>query len=184
MIKEELEARLSRRRFMCRYSPPRHQRQHCFGRRLVLSRIHNTGRRDSTESYYSEAMAEIPSPYNNSTQTLDFFARRGFDAKERNHCSSWDFARTIVKMSNLDVLTGAQGFSVSASTLSIVSFSCCECDISLYFCLGAHCREDSTSTSVIHDLDLSTHKYSWSGKARECSFKNTFSTEAKFIPNP
>ncbi|KAG5241591.1 Peroxidase [Salix suchowensis] len=41
-----------------------------------------TGRRDSTQSYFDEAMDEIPKPNDNITQTLFLFSRRGFDERE------------------------------------------------------------------------------------------------------
>ncbi|XP_059444852.1 putative Peroxidase 48 [Corylus avellana] len=41
-----------------------------------------TGRRDSSHSYYDEALAEIPRPDDNVTQTLHLFALRGFDERE------------------------------------------------------------------------------------------------------
>ncbi|KAL3614885.1 hypothetical protein CASFOL_040546 [Castilleja foliolosa] len=41
-----------------------------------------TGRKDSTLSYPSEALAEIPTPDSNISQTLQLFARRGFNQRE------------------------------------------------------------------------------------------------------
>ncbi|KAJ6990574.1 Peroxidase 48 [Populus alba x Populus x berolinensis] len=41
-----------------------------------------TGRRDSTQSYFDEAMDEIPKPNDNITRTLFLFSRRGFDERE------------------------------------------------------------------------------------------------------
>ncbi|XP_050108048.1 putative Peroxidase 48 [Malus sylvestris] len=41
-----------------------------------------TGRRDSTRSYPDEAMAEIPKPDDNITQTLRLFSLRGFSDRE------------------------------------------------------------------------------------------------------
>ncbi|KAK9274784.1 hypothetical protein L1049_022036 [Liquidambar formosana] len=41
-----------------------------------------TGRRDSTESFYEEAMAEIPRPDDIVNQTLHLFALRGFNPRE------------------------------------------------------------------------------------------------------
>ncbi|KAM1350287.1 hypothetical protein FF1_004256 [Malus domestica] len=41
-----------------------------------------TGRRDSTRSYPDEAMAEIPKPDDNITQTLHLFSLRGFSDRE------------------------------------------------------------------------------------------------------
>ncbi|XP_015870149.3 putative Peroxidase 48 [Ziziphus jujuba] len=41
-----------------------------------------TGRRDSVRSYYSEALAEIPRPDDNITQTLHLFSVRGFNERE------------------------------------------------------------------------------------------------------
>ncbi|XP_020418240.1 putative Peroxidase 48 [Prunus persica] len=41
-----------------------------------------TGRRDSARSYYDEAMAEIPKPDDNITQTLHLFSLRGFTDRE------------------------------------------------------------------------------------------------------
>ncbi|EEF48779.1 Peroxidase 57 precursor, putative [Ricinus communis] len=41
-----------------------------------------TGRRDSTQSYFQEAMAEIPKPNGNISETLDLFALRGFNERE------------------------------------------------------------------------------------------------------
>jgi hypothetical protein len=41
-----------------------------------------TGRRDSSHSYYVEALAEIPRPDDNVTQTLHLFGLRGFDERE------------------------------------------------------------------------------------------------------
>ncbi|KAI4325241.1 hypothetical protein MLD38_030656 [Melastoma candidum] len=42
----------------------------------------STGRRDSTASYYSEAMAEIPKPDDDITRTLYLFGARGFTERE------------------------------------------------------------------------------------------------------
>uniref|UniRef100_A0A7N0T153 Peroxidase n=1 Tax=Kalanchoe fedtschenkoi TaxID=63787 RepID=A0A7N0T153_KALFE len=44
-----------------------------------------TGRRDSTSSHFNAAIAGIPKPDDNITQTLHLFSLRGFDAKE-THC--------------------------------------------------------------------------------------------------
>ncbi|XP_021900913.1 putative Peroxidase 48 [Carica papaya] len=41
-----------------------------------------TGRRDSTESYYAEAMTELPRPDGNITETLGLFNLRGFGERE------------------------------------------------------------------------------------------------------
>lgn len=41
-----------------------------------------TSKRDSAQSYFEEAMDEIPKPNNNITQTLFLFSRRGFDERE------------------------------------------------------------------------------------------------------
>ncbi|KAG6683326.1 hypothetical protein I3842_12G006900 [Carya illinoinensis] len=41
-----------------------------------------TGRRDSTSSFYQEALAGIPRPDDDITQTLHLFSRRGFDERE------------------------------------------------------------------------------------------------------
>lgn len=41
-----------------------------------------TGRRDSTASFYAEAMAEIPRPDDNIRQTLHLFRLRGFNERE------------------------------------------------------------------------------------------------------
>ena len=41
-----------------------------------------TGRRDSIQSYYNEAIAEIPKPDGNITETLHLFSLKGFDEKE------------------------------------------------------------------------------------------------------
>lgn len=41
-----------------------------------------TGRKDSSQSYFYEAMAEIPKPSDNINQTLHLFGLRGFDEKE------------------------------------------------------------------------------------------------------
>ncbi|KAM1032275.1 hypothetical protein ACFX13_036726 [Malus domestica] len=41
-----------------------------------------TGRRDSTMSYHDEALAEIPKPDDNITQTLHLFSVRGFSDRE------------------------------------------------------------------------------------------------------
>lgn len=41
-----------------------------------------TGRRDSTESYYAEAMAEIPRPDDNIRQILRLFHPRGFTERD------------------------------------------------------------------------------------------------------
>ncbi|KAF8412699.1 hypothetical protein HHK36_000667 [Tetracentron sinense] len=41
-----------------------------------------TGRRDSTQSYYNEAMTELPSPQDNINRTLHLFALRGFKERE------------------------------------------------------------------------------------------------------
>ncbi|CAM8914026.1 hypothetical protein QQ045_031964 [Rhodiola kirilowii] len=41
-----------------------------------------TGRLDSTRSYFDTAMAEIPKPDDNITQTLHLFSLRGFDSRE------------------------------------------------------------------------------------------------------
>ncbi|KAK9937469.1 hypothetical protein M0R45_014256 [Rubus argutus] len=41
-----------------------------------------TGRRDSTQSYFDEALAEIPKPDDNITQTLHLFSLRGFSDRE------------------------------------------------------------------------------------------------------
>ncbi|GFP92754.1 putative peroxidase 48 [Phtheirospermum japonicum] len=42
----------------------------------------STGRKDSTRSYPSEALAEIPTPDSNISQTLHLFAQRGFNQRE------------------------------------------------------------------------------------------------------
>lgn len=42
----------------------------------------STGRRDSTDSYYSEAMAEIPKPDDDIRRTLHLFGTRGFSERE------------------------------------------------------------------------------------------------------
>ncbi|KAL6538532.1 hypothetical protein OROGR_012520 [Orobanche gracilis] len=41
-----------------------------------------TGRKDSTRSYYNEAVAEIPKPDSNISEILQLFARRGFNERE------------------------------------------------------------------------------------------------------
>ncbi|KAF3438247.1 hypothetical protein FNV43_RR21008 [Rhamnella rubrinervis] len=41
-----------------------------------------TGRRDSIQSYHDEALAEIPRPDDNITQTLHLFSLRGFNERE------------------------------------------------------------------------------------------------------
>ncbi|GMY33309.1 putative Peroxidase 48 [Fagus crenata] len=41
-----------------------------------------TGRRDSIHSYFNEALAQIPRPDDNITETLHLFALRGFDERE------------------------------------------------------------------------------------------------------
>ncbi|KAF8024407.1 hypothetical protein BT93_F1559 [Corymbia citriodora subsp. variegata] len=41
-----------------------------------------TGRRDSIQSYFADAMAEIPKPDDNILQTLHLFSLRGFDERE------------------------------------------------------------------------------------------------------
>ncbi|KAL3734059.1 hypothetical protein ACJRO7_023415 [Eucalyptus globulus] len=41
-----------------------------------------TGRRDSIQSYYADAMAEIPKPDDNVFRTLHLFGLRGFDERE------------------------------------------------------------------------------------------------------
>ncbi|XP_050221353.1 putative Peroxidase 48 [Mercurialis annua] len=41
-----------------------------------------TGRRDSSHSYYQEAMAEIPKPTENISRILNLFALRGFNDRE------------------------------------------------------------------------------------------------------
>nr|XP_016451630.1 PREDICTED: putative Peroxidase 48 isoform X1 [Nicotiana tabacum] len=41
-----------------------------------------TGRRDSKESFFDEAMAEIPRPNGNISETLRLFSLRGFDERE------------------------------------------------------------------------------------------------------
>ena len=41
-----------------------------------------TGRRDSIRSYHDEALAEIPRPDDNITQTLHLFSLRGFNERE------------------------------------------------------------------------------------------------------
>ncbi|OIT36549.1 PREDICTED: putative Peroxidase 48 [Nicotiana attenuata] len=52
-----------------------------------------TGRRDSTESFFDEAMAEIPRPNGNISETLRLFSLRGFDERE-----------TVALLGNLSVL--------------------------------------------------------------------------------
>lgn len=41
-----------------------------------------TGRRDSTSSYYQEALSGIPRPDDDITQILHLFSERGFDERE------------------------------------------------------------------------------------------------------
>ncbi|KAI3466316.1 hypothetical protein Pfo_022979 [Paulownia fortunei] len=41
-----------------------------------------TGRRDSIQSYFSKALAEIPRPDSNISQTLHLFSQRGFNERE------------------------------------------------------------------------------------------------------
>ncbi|XP_015158781.1 neutral peroxidase-like [Solanum tuberosum] len=41
-----------------------------------------TGRRDSKESFFDKAMAEIPQPNGNIIETLRLFSLRGFDERE------------------------------------------------------------------------------------------------------
>lgn len=41
-----------------------------------------TGRRDSDESYYDEAMANIPKPIDDINRTLELFSVRGFNERE------------------------------------------------------------------------------------------------------
>lgn len=41
-----------------------------------------TGRRDSKESFFDKAIAEIPRPNGNISETLRLFSLRGFDERE------------------------------------------------------------------------------------------------------
>uniref|UniRef100_M1AYE6 Peroxidase n=2 Tax=Solanum tuberosum TaxID=4113 RepID=M1AYE6_SOLTU len=80
-----------------------------------------TGRRDSKESFFDKAMAEIPQPNGNIIETLRLFSLRGFDEREtvallelRRKCP--DDNNTISNMLNDEHTDTARGLSVSIAT--------------------------------------------------------------------